>query len=118
MKKPSRADGGFVWTKAEDVETFRAAWAIERDWRAEMRALTAYHDAEMSPFVAMVAWEGYDRPTEFKLRCLIRFTQGLGLDQATVREIYEAAGRDAIASGASDDERMAEVRKRMPETVR
>ena len=39
--------------------------------------------------------------------------QGLGLDEATVREIYEAVGREAMVTGASDDTRMAEVRKRM-----
>lgn len=32
---------------------------------------------------------------------------------ATVREIYEAVGREASAAGASDDVRMDEVRKRM-----
>jgi hypothetical protein len=30
-----------------------------------------------------------------------------------VREIYESVGREAAAAGASDDDRMAEIRKRM-----
>ncbi|MBA9070172.1 hypothetical protein FHR71_003936 [Methylobacterium sp. RAS18] len=37
----------------------------------------------------------------------------LRLDEATVREVYEAAGRETMVTGASDDTRMAEVRKRM-----
>jgi hypothetical protein len=53
-----------------------------------------------------------DRPAA-ELRGLLRFAQGLGLDEATVREIYEAVGREAMVTGASDDTRMAEVRKRM-----
>ena len=48
-----------------------------------------------------------------EMRGLLRFAQGLGLDEATVREIYGAVGRKAMATGASDDNRMAEVRKRM-----
>ncbi|WP_454104757.1 hypothetical protein [Methylorubrum extorquens] len=47
------------------------------------------------------------------MRGLLRFAQGLGLDEETVREIYEAVGREAMATGANDDDRMAEVRKRM-----
>ncbi|QIJ76173.1 hypothetical protein GU700_17190 [Methylobacterium sp. NI91] len=53
-----------------------------------------------------------------EMRGLLRFAQGLGLDETTVREIYEAAGREAMATGASDDDRMAEVRKRMLAAVR
>jgi hypothetical protein len=37
----------------------------------------------------------------------------LSLDEATVREIYEAVGREAMVTSSSDDDRMAEVRKRM-----
>jgi hypothetical protein len=48
-----------------------------------------------------------------EMRGLLRFAQDLGLDEATVREIYEAVGREAMVTGASDDTRMAEVRKRM-----
>ncbi|CAO4140630.1 hypothetical protein [Methylorubrum extorquens] len=48
-----------------------------------------------------------------EMRGLLQFAQGLGLDEATVREIYEAVGREAMVTGASDDTRMAEVRKRM-----
>jgi len=47
------------------------------------------------------------------MRGLFLFAQELGVDEATVREIYEAVGREAMVTGASDDERMAEVRKRM-----
>ncbi|CAO4174911.1 hypothetical protein [Methylorubrum extorquens] len=32
-------------------------------------------------------------------------------------EIYEAVGREAMVTGASDDERMAEIRKRMLATA-
>ncbi|MCG5246967.1 hypothetical protein [Methylorubrum extorquens] len=53
-----------------------------------------------------------------EMRGLLRFAQGPGLDEATVREIYEAVGREAMAIGASDDTRMAEVRKRMLAAVR
>lgn len=48
-----------------------------------------------------------------EMRGLLRFAQGRGLDGEAVQEIYEAVGLEAIATGASDDERMAEVRKRM-----
>ncbi|WP_458438025.1 hypothetical protein [Methylorubrum extorquens] len=48
-----------------------------------------------------------------ELRGFLRFAQGLGLDEATVREIYEVVGREAMVTGASDDERMAEIRKQM-----
>jgi hypothetical protein len=44
---------------------------------------------------------------------LLGFARGIGLDEATVRDIYEAVGREAMVTGASDDERMAEIRKRM-----
>ncbi|WP_455989002.1 hypothetical protein [Methylorubrum extorquens] len=48
-----------------------------------------------------------------EMRGLLRFAQGLGLDEATVKEIYEAVGREAAEAGVGDDNRMAEVRKRM-----
>ena len=48
-----------------------------------------------------------------EMRSLLRFAQGLGLDEAVVREIYETVGREAVAAGVGDDTRMAEVRKRM-----
>jgi hypothetical protein len=35
------------------------------------------------------------------------------LGEATVREIYETVGREAMTTGASDDDRMAEVRKQL-----
>jgi hypothetical protein len=52
-----------------------------------------------------------------EMRSLLGFARGLGLDEATMREIYEAFGREAMVTGASDDERMAEIRKRMLATV-
>ena len=48
-----------------------------------------------------------------ELRGLFRFAQGLGLDEETVREIYETVGEEAAEAGVSGDDRMAEVRKRM-----
>ncbi|MBA9071700.1 hypothetical protein FHR71_005486 [Methylobacterium sp. RAS18] len=48
-----------------------------------------------------------------KMRGLLRFAQGLGLNEATVREIYEPAGEQAAEAGVGDDERMAEVCRRM-----
>lgn len=48
-----------------------------------------------------------------EMRGLLRFAQGLGLDEAVVREIYEAVGQEAAAAGVGDDDRMAEIRKRM-----
>ena len=47
------------------------------------------------------------------MRGLLRFAQGLGLDEDTVREIYETVGREAVTTGASDDESMAEERRWM-----
>lgn len=62
MTKPSKTDSGFRHTKEEAIEALRAAWALERDWRAEMRKLTAHDNGGMTYWVAMVAWEGYERP--------------------------------------------------------
>lgn len=42
----------------------------------------------------------------------VGFARGLGLDEATVREIYEVVGREAEEAGLGSDERMAKVRKR------
>ncbi|MGW5837752.1 hypothetical protein ACWFZ6_06920 [Methylorubrum extorquens] len=47
-----------------------------------------------------------------ELRGLLRFAQRLGLDEETVREIYETVGEQAAEAGVGDDDRMAEVRKR------
>ncbi|KAB7783504.1 hypothetical protein [Methylorubrum populi] len=44
-----------------------------------------------------------------ELRGLLGFARGLGLDDATVRELYEAVGREAADAGVADDDRMAEV---------
>ncbi|QDI81684.1 hypothetical protein E8E01_15170 [Methylorubrum populi] len=54
-----------------------------------------------------------DERAAAEMRSLLGFARGLGLDEETVREIYETVGREAMATGASDDARMAEVRKRM-----
>ncbi|CAX25964.1 protein of unknown function [Methylorubrum extorquens DM4] len=54
-----------------------------------------------------------DNQSAAEMRGLLRFAQGLGLDEAAVREIYEAVGHEVMVTGASDDTRMAEVRKRM-----
>ena len=48
-----------------------------------------------------------------EMRGLLGFARGLGLDQATVREIYEAVGEEAAEAGVGDDHRMATVRKRL-----
>ncbi|CAO4180013.1 hypothetical protein CLBKND_03532 [Methylorubrum aminovorans] len=53
-----------------------------------------------------------------ELRALLGFVRGLGPDEATVRELYEPVGREAAAAGVGDDDRMAEVRKRMLAAVR
>lgn len=47
------------------------------------------------------------------LRGPLQIAQCLSLDEATVRKIYNAVGREAMATSASDDDRMAQVRKRM-----
>lgn len=52
-----------------------------------------------------------DRPAA-EMRGPLRFAQGLGLDEETVREIYGAIGEQAAEAGVGDD-RMAEVCKRM-----
>lgn len=52
-----------------------------------------------------------------EMRGLLRFAQGLGLDEATVREICETVGQKAAAAGASDADRVAKVRQRMLEFV-
>ncbi|MGA4555141.1 hypothetical protein [Methylorubrum aminovorans] len=113
LTKPSRTDSGYVETKQEAVEALRAAWALERDWRAEMRALTAYHDAGMSRWVALTAWQTYERPASVEVRGLLGFAQGLGLDEFKTWEIHQAVAQEADASEANRDARMAEVRKRM-----
>ncbi|MCP2082251.1 UNVERIFIED_ORG: hypothetical protein J2W74_003437 [Methylorubrum zatmanii] len=58
-----------------------------------------------------------DERSAAEMRGLLRFAQGLGLDEATVWGIYEAVRREAAAAGVSDDDRMAEVRKQMLTTV-
>lgn len=48
-----------------------------------------------------------------EMRHLLGFARGLGLDEATVQEIYEAVAREAAAASISDDEHMAELQKRI-----
>ncbi|GJE70295.1 hypothetical protein CHKEEEPN_1832 [Methylorubrum podarium] len=48
-----------------------------------------------------------------EMRGLLGFAHGLGLDEATVREIYKTVGRESAAADFSGDERLAEVRKWM-----
>ena len=48
-----------------------------------------------------------------ELRSLLGFARGLGLDDAVVRLIYETVWWEASEVGVSDDDRMAEIRKRM-----
>ena len=62
VSKPSKTDSGFRHTKEEAIEALREAWVLERDWRAEMRKLTAHDYGGMTHWVALVAWEGYERP--------------------------------------------------------
>ncbi|CAO4156510.1 hypothetical protein GPNCGGLF_LOCUS4927 [Methylorubrum aminovorans] len=79
MTKPSKTESGFRHTKEKAVEALRAMWALERDWRAEMRALTPYHDAGISHWVALTAWQTYERPAYVEMRGLEGFAEGLGL---------------------------------------
>lgn len=107
MTKPSKADGGYCEMEQEAVEALRAAWATERVWRAEMRTQTAYHDAGMADWVAMVAWEGYERPANVEVRGLLSFAQRLSLNEIKVREIYQAVTQETEPSEASRDERLS-----------
>ncbi|UYW25913.1 hypothetical protein OKC48_21980 [Methylorubrum extorquens] len=47
-----------------------------------------------------------------ELRGLLRFAQGLGLDEATAREIYEAVGREAAAVTDHDPASSASMRRK------
>jgi len=42
-----------------------------------------------------------------EMRGLLRFAHGLGLDEETVREIYQTVGEDAAEVVVGDDHRMA-----------
>lgn len=54
----------------------------------------------------------------FELFGFLQFLHSHSLDMATVRLIYASVAREAMATGDSDDERMAEMRKRMLAVVR
>ena len=113
MTKPSKTDSGYVDTKQEAVAALRAAWALERGWRAEMRALTPYHDAGMTHWVGLTAWEGYERPAAAEMPELREFGQGLGLDAMKPWEVYQAVCHEIEPSSANREERLDEVRRRM-----
>ncbi|MFD6316935.1 hypothetical protein [Methylorubrum thiocyanatum] len=113
VTKPSKSDSGFRHTKEEAIEALRAAWVLERDWRAEMRALTPYHDARMPDRVALTAWETYERPAFIEMRGPEGFAEGLGLDSVKAWEIYKAVAQETEPSDANRGEWLAEVRKRM-----
>lgn len=113
MTKPSKTDSGLCHTKAEAIEALRAAWALERDWRAEMRALTPYHDAGMSHWVGLIAWETYERPAYSEMEGLEEFGKELGLEAMKPWEIYQAVCQQIEPSEANREERLAEVRRRL-----
>lgn len=111
--KPSRAGSGYCETKQEAIEALRAAWALERDWRAEMRALTPYHDAGMTHWVGLTAWETYERPATAELAILGEVGRELALDAMKPWEIYQAVCREVEPTEANREERLAEVRRRL-----
>lgn len=55
-----------------------------------MRKLAAYHDAGMSYWVAVVAWEMYERPDYIEMRGAEGFAQDLGLNLMRALEINQA----------------------------
>lgn len=113
MTKPSKTDSGYVDTKQEAVEALRAAWALERDWRAEMRALTPYHDAGMTYWVGLIAWETYERPSEVEMEGLRDLGRDLALDAMKPWEVYQAVCHEIEPSESNRDERLAEARRRL-----
>lgn len=113
MTKPSRTESGFRHTKEEAVEALRAAWALERDWRAEMRALTPYHDAGMTHWVGLIAWETYERPSDAEMLELREVGRELGLDAMKPWKIYRAVCQEIEPTEANREERLAEVRRRL-----
>lgn len=51
---------------------------------------------------------------DHELRSLLRFAAGLGVDNATVFEIYETVCREAaIAGGVGAEERLLEAQRRL-----
>ena len=113
MTKPGKIHSGSVRTKQEAVEALRGGWALERDWRAEMRALTPYHDAGMTHWVGLTAWEGYERPATAELAILEEVGRELALDAMKPWEIYQVVCREIEPNAANRDERLAEVRRRL-----
>lgn len=47
-----------------------------------------------------------------EMRSLIGFASGLGLDEATVRVIYEAVGREGVAAGVSEAAKCRQSKER------
>ncbi|MFG5120894.1 hypothetical protein [Methylorubrum sp. POS3] len=58
--KPTIMPGGEADTKAEAIKGLRAAWKVEREWRREMREVTATTHGCWSPFMLAVVWRGYE----------------------------------------------------------
>lgn len=51
---------------------------------------------------------------DHEMRSLLRFAAGLGVDDATVFEIYAAVRKEASAAGdVTAEERLAEARRRL-----
>lgn len=112
MTKPGKIQSGNVDTKPEAIKALRAAWALERDWRAEMRAFTPYHDAGMTHWVGLTAWEGYERQSEAEMPAMREFGRELALDAMKPWEIYQAVYQEIELSEANRDERMAGLQRR------
>lgn len=52
--------------------------------------------------------------TDHELRAVLRFASGLNLDDEAVRQVYSQVCREADeAGGMSDEDRIAEVRRRL-----
>jgi hypothetical protein len=112
VTKRSKTDSSLVHTKGEAVAALWAAWALARDWRAEMRALTPFRDARFPHSAVTAAWEDYDQSAFVEMRGLERFVQGLGQDPVKAWEIYKAVGQEIEPSEANRDVRLAAVRER------
>lgn len=113
MTKPSKTDSGYVDTKQEAIDALRTAWALERDWRAEIRALTPYHDAGFPHLAAIAAWEGYERPAAAEMAVLREFGREMALDAMKPWEVHQVVCREIEPTEANRDERLAEVRRRL-----
>jgi hypothetical protein len=113
VSRPSKTDSGFRHTKEEAIEALRAAWVLERDWRAEMRAVTPFLDAGFPHLAVIAAWESYERPAFAEMRGLDGFGESLGLDVMKPWEVYQAVCQEVEPTEANRDARLAEVRRRL-----